>query len=133
MQTRCPYDDALLRRELQLFPTGTCSVTGVELHAECSATSSGGCDLLVGSALAQPRVFVHRDYMPRNLMLSEPNPGILDFQDAVHGPISYDVTSLFKDAFLSWRRARAGLAAALLAAGVRRAWRCRAESPSSSA
>ena len=64
------------------------------------------CDLLVGSALAQPRVFVHRDYMPRNLMLSEPNPGILDFQDAVHGPISYDATSLFKDAFLSWPEVR---------------------------
>ena len=51
---------------------------------------------------AQPRVLVHRDYMPRNLMISEPNPGVLDFQDAVLGPVSYDITSLFKDAFLSW-------------------------------
>lgn len=47
-------------------------------------------------------MLVHRDYMPRNLMLSEPNPGVLDFQDAVYGPVSYDITCLFKDAFLSW-------------------------------
>ncbi|HAW40181.1 MAG TPA: aminoglycoside phosphotransferase, partial [Pseudomonas sp.] len=60
------------------------------------------CRLLIDSALAQPRVLVHRDYMPRNLMISEPNPGVLDFQDAVLGPVSYDITSLFKDAFLSW-------------------------------
>jgi hypothetical protein len=51
-------------------------------------------------------VLVHRDYMPRNLMLSEPNPGVLDFQDAVYGPVTYDVTCLFKDAFLSWSEAR---------------------------
>ncbi|MDQ3202861.1 MAG: phosphotransferase, partial [Pseudomonadota bacterium] len=51
---------------------------------------------------AQPKVLVHRDYMPRNLMLSQPNPGVLDFQDAVYGPVTYDVTCLFKDAFLSW-------------------------------
>ena len=59
-------------------------------------------DRLIDSALAQPKVLVHRDYMPRNLMLSEPNPGVLDFQDAVYGPVTYDVTCLFKDAFLSW-------------------------------
>ena len=52
-------------------------------------------------------MLVHRDYMPRNLMLSTPNPGVLDFQDAVYGPVTYDVTSLFKDAFLSsWPEAR---------------------------
>jgi hypothetical protein len=56
----------------------------------------------VQSALAQPKVYVHRDYMPRNLMLTEPNPGVLDFQDAVHGPITYDIVCLFRDAFLSW-------------------------------
>ena len=61
------------------------------------------CDRLIDAALAQPRVFVHRDYMPRNLMACEPNPGILDFQDAMEGPIAYDVLSLFKDAFLSWQ------------------------------
>ena len=102
-----PYDDALLRRELQLFPDWYLQRhLGVELSDVQQAQWQRVCDLLVGSALAQPRVFVHRDYMPRNLMLSEPNPGILDFQDAVHGPISYDVTSLFKDAFLSWPQAR---------------------------
>ncbi len=61
---------------------------------------------MIDSALAQPKVLVHRDYMPRNLMLSEPNPGVLDFQDAVYGPVTYDVTCLFKDAFLSWPEAR---------------------------
>ncbi len=102
-----PYDDALLRRELQLFPDWYLQRhLGVELNEVQRDQWQRICDLLVGSALAQPRVFVHRDYMPRNLMLSEPNPGILDFQDAVHGPISYDVTSLFKDAFLSWPEAR---------------------------
>ena len=51
-------------------------------------------------------MFVHRDYMPRNLMVSEPNPGVLDFQDAVFGPVTYDVVSLFRDAFVSWPEAR---------------------------
>ncbi|MDG9926104.1 MULTISPECIES: phosphotransferase [unclassified Pseudomonas] len=102
-----PYDDALLRRELQLFPDWYLQRhLGVELSEAQRGQWQQVCDLLVSSALAQPRVFVHRDYMPRNLMLSQPNPGILDFQDAVHGPISYDVTSLFKDAFLSWPEER---------------------------
>lgn len=101
------YDDALLRRELQLFPDWYLQRhLGVELDERQQAQWQQVCDLLVSSALNQPRVFVHRDYMPRNLMLSEPNPGILDFQDAVYGPITYDVTSLFKDAFLSWPQAR---------------------------
>jgi aminoglycoside/choline kinase family phosphotransferase len=101
------YDEALLRRELALFPDWY-----VARHLQRSLTPAqqqclAAVDtLLVQSALAQPRVYVHRDYMPRNLMLSEPNPGILDFQDAVEGPISYDVVSLFKDAFLSWPEAR---------------------------
>ncbi len=55
---------------------------------------------------AQPRVYVHRDYMPRNLMVADPNPGILDFQDAVHGPVTYDVACLFRDAFVSWEEER---------------------------
>ena len=62
--------------------------------------------VLIDVALAQPVVFVHRDYMPRNLMLSTPNPGVLDFQDAVYGPITYDVASLFRDAFISWPEER---------------------------
>ena len=101
------YDRALLARELQLFPDW---YGARELRAEFSAAQQQAwariCDLLIDSALAQPQVLVHRDYMPRNLMLSTPNPGVLDFQDAVWGPVTYDVTSLFKDAFLSWPQAR---------------------------
>lgn len=101
------YDEALLRRELQLFPDWYLQLhLGVTLDGAALAAWQQTCDLLVASALAQPRVLVHRDYMPRNLMLSAPNPGVLDFQDAVFGPVSYDVTCLFKDAFLSWPQAR---------------------------
>ncbi|MCQ4257427.1 aminoglycoside phosphotransferase family protein [Stutzerimonas stutzeri] len=97
------YDEALLRRELQLFPEWY-----VQQHLGHSFTADEQqlwdrtCRVLIDSALAQPTVLVHRDYMPRNLMLSQPNPGVLDFQDAVIGPVTYDITSLFKDAFLSW-------------------------------
>jgi aminoglycoside/choline kinase family phosphotransferase len=63
-------------------------------------------DRIVASNLSQPTVYVHRDYMPRNLMVSSPNPGVLDFQDAVMGPITYDVASLFRDAFISWEEER---------------------------
>ncbi|QLC72609.1 phosphotransferase [Pseudomonas sp. LPB0260] len=101
------YDEALLLRELQLFPDWYLRRhLGVELSATQQAAWQRVCTLLIDSALAQPRVLVHRDYMPRNLMLSEPNPGVLDFQDAVYGPVTYDVTCLFKDAFLSWPEAR---------------------------
>jgi aminoglycoside/choline kinase family phosphotransferase len=61
---------------------------------------------IVRRALAQQAVYVHRDYMPRNLMVCEPNPGVLDFQDAVCGPITYDVVSLLRDAFVSWDEER---------------------------
>ncbi|TDU31399.1 hypothetical protein DFR24_0767 [Panacagrimonas perspica] len=98
-----PYDRALLARELALFPEWF-----VERHlsrrfepAQQQAWDST-CEVLIASALDQPRVYVHRDYMPRNLMQSQPNPGVLDFQDAVYGPVTYDVVCLFKDAFLSW-------------------------------
>ncbi len=101
------YDDALLRRELQLFPEWYLQRhLGIELEGERLAAWQRISDLLIGSALAQPKVLVHRDYMPRNLMLSSPNPGVLDFQDAVYGPVTYDVTCLFKDAFLSWPEER---------------------------
>ena len=98
-----PYDDALLRRELGLFPTWC-----VERHfgvawSEAQRASWRAIeDRLVASALAQPTVAVHRDWMPRNLMVAMPNPGILDFQDAVRGPLTYDIASLIRDAFLSW-------------------------------
>ncbi|MBP9956658.1 MAG: phosphotransferase [Pseudomonas sp.] len=101
------YDEALLRRELQLFPDWYLARhLGVTLAGEALVAWERTCELLVASALDQPRVLVHRDYMPRNLMLSSPNPGVLDFQDAVFGPVTYDVTCLFKDAFLSWPEVR---------------------------
>ena len=97
------YDDALLRRELQLFPEW---YVGQHLQHVLDDQQQeqwrAVCETLIGSALAQPQVLVHRDFMPRNLMLSSPNPGVLDFQDAVYGPVTYDITCLFKDAFLSW-------------------------------
>ncbi|RON67651.1 aminoglycoside phosphotransferase family protein [Pseudomonas fluorescens] len=101
------YDVALLRRELELFPEWYVKrELGVELDSTQQQQWQHISDLLIDSALAQPKVLVHRDYMPRNLMLSEPNPGVLDFQDAVYGPVTYDVTCLFKDAFLSWPEER---------------------------
>ncbi|HSO06752.1 MAG TPA: phosphotransferase [Pelomicrobium sp.] len=102
-----PYDEALLRRELDLFPDWYVGRhLGRELAPAQREALAGIFRLLIDSALAQPRVYVHRDYMPRNLMVSEPNPGVLDFQDAVEGPISYDVVSLFRDAFVSWDEAQ---------------------------
>ena len=101
------YDVALLRRELELFPEWYVKrELGVEFDAAQQQQWQAVSELLIDSALAQPKVLVHRDYMPRNLMLSEPNPGVLDFQDAVYGPVTYDVTCLFKDAFLSWPEER---------------------------
>ena len=97
------YDEALLRRELQLFPDWYLThELELSLSVAQQAAWERSCRVLIDSVLAQSRVLVHRDYMPRNLMLSEPNPGVLDFQDAVYGPVSYDITCLFKDAFLSW-------------------------------
>ena len=98
-----PYDEPLLRREMQLFPDWyVARHLGVELTSRQSESLEGIFSILAASALAQPKVYVHRDYMPRNLMLSEPNPGVLDFQDAVLGPITYDAVSLLRDAFVSW-------------------------------
>ena len=102
-----PYDAALLRRELDLFPDW---YVAKHLKLELSASQKNVLErsfaLIMASNLAQPKVYVHRDFMPRNLMISTPNPGILDFQDAVYGPISYDLLSLFKDAFISWDEAQ---------------------------
>ncbi|MQA57307.1 aminoglycoside phosphotransferase family protein [Pseudomonas piscis] len=104
------YDVALLRRELELFPEWYVGrELGITLTAEQRQQWQRVSDLLIDSALAQPKVLVHRDYMPRNLMLSTPNPGVLDFQDAVYGPVTYDITCLFKDAFLSWPESRVRL------------------------
>ncbi|QXH47372.1 phosphotransferase [Pseudomonas xanthosomatis] len=101
------YDDALLRREVELFPQWYVGrELGLQLNDTQKATWQRVSQLLIDSALAQPKVLVHRDYMPRNLMQSTPNPGVLDFQDAVYGPVTYDITCLFKDAFVSWPQAR---------------------------
>ncbi|EJN39575.1 aminoglycoside phosphotransferase [Pseudomonas sp. GM84] len=101
------YDDALLRREVELFPEWYVGrELGKSFTDEQKAAWQRTSQLLIDSALAQPKVLVHRDYMPRNLMQSAPNPGVLDFQDAVYGPVTYDITCLFKDAFLSWPQAR---------------------------
>ena len=102
-----PYGEALLTREIALFPEWYIGRhLEIALDAREREMLAKGSALLVANALAQPRVYVHRDYMPRNLMVSEPNPGILDFQDAVWGPITYDVVSLFRDAFISWDEAQ---------------------------
>lgn len=98
-----PYNEALLRRELALFPDWYLArALGRSLSPSEAVWWDTVQQRLVASALAQPRVWVHRDYMPRNLMPARPNPGVLDFQDAVEGPISYDLVCLTRDAFLSW-------------------------------
>ncbi len=103
-----PYDAALLRRELDLFPHWYLARhLGLALSPAQRQVLERMFALIMASNLAEPAVYVHRDYMPRNLMVSEPNPGILDFQDAVYGPISYDVASLVRDAFISWEEERA--------------------------
>lgn len=102
-----PYDEALLTRELNLFPEWYVQRhLGLALSAAQQQRLAALFALITDSNLAQAAVYVHRDYMPRNLMVCEPNPGVLDFQDAVYGPITYDVVSLFRDAFMSWDEER---------------------------
>jgi aminoglycoside/choline kinase family phosphotransferase len=101
------YDEALLQRELDLFPEWYLRRhLGLELDAQQQHNLAAVFKLIIENNMSQPRTYVHRDYMPRNLMLTTPNPGVLDFQDAVYGPITYDVASLFKDAFISWGEER---------------------------
>ena len=122
-----PYDEAMLLREMRLFPEWY-----IAKHLQITLTEKQTAKLeqvfqrIVQNNLAQPRVYVHRDYHSRNLMYIAPplsnslpqggertnekgnlliSPGILDFQDAVYGPITYDLASLFKDAYVSWREA----------------------------
>ncbi len=100
------YDEALLRTELQLFPDWCVAREfGITWDAKQTQQWERISAALVASALAQPMVAVHRDWMPRNLMVCEPNPGILDFQDAVRGPVTYDMICLLRDAFISWDEA----------------------------
>jgi N-acetylmuramate 1-kinase len=100
-----PFDEALLRRELSWFPEWCVQREfGITWSNDEAKSWQAVCDVLVRSALAQPTVAVHADWMPRNLMVMAPHgaPGILDFQDAVRGPITYDMASLLRDAFISW-------------------------------
>jgi len=102
-----PYDAALLGRECNLFPEWyVARQLALTLSSAQQQALAEVVALVIARALAQPAVYVHRDYMPRNLMVTDPNPGVIDFQDAVHGPISYDLVSLFRDAFVSWEEER---------------------------
>ena len=101
------YDEALLLRELNLFPDWY-----VAKHLRVAITEKQQAVLqsiftrIIQNNIAQPRVLVHRDFHSRNLMVTSPNPGIIDFQDAVVGPITYDLVSLFKDAYIRWDEER---------------------------
>ena len=99
-----PYDEKLLRFELSLFHDWLCGThLGIAFADADENEWQALCDLLVRNALAQPAVFVHRDYHSRNLMVTPGNnPGILDFQDAVEGPLTYDLVSLLKDCYVRW-------------------------------
>jgi aminoglycoside/choline kinase family phosphotransferase len=98
-----PYDEALLRLEMQLFPDWYLARhRGVAVEGELQRTLETMFALIVQNNLAWPQVYVHRDFMPRNLMLGSTGLGVLDFQDAVYGPITYDIACLMRDAFLSW-------------------------------
>lgn len=102
------YDHALLMREMELFREWFLGRhQGVRLTEPQHDVLSDAFSILARSALAQPQVWVHRDYHSRNLMVtSRNNPGILDFQDAVLGPITYDLVSLLRDCYIAWPRAR---------------------------
>lgn len=102
------YDSELLRFELSLFHDWLCEKhLGIEFSAADETAWQAVCDLLVKNALDQPQVFVHRDYHSRNLMVTDDdNPGILDFQDAVEGPFTYDLVSLLKDCYVRWSAAQ---------------------------
>ena len=101
------YDRALLERELALFPDWYLArELRAELRPQDAQLLRTAFDALLANNLAQPPVYVHRDYHSRNLMLSDPLPGILDFQDAVYGPITYDLVSLLRDAYVRWEEAQ---------------------------
>lgn len=102
------YDRALLQREMALFPDWYVEKhLGLQLDAAQRAVLQESFELLTQVALEQPQVCVHRDYHSRNLMITPANnPGILDFQDAVIGPVTYDLVSLLRDAYIEWPRAR---------------------------
>ncbi len=113
------YDETLLRRELELFPEWYLTrYRNINIDTDTRRTLDDAFARIIHNNLAWPNVYVHRDFMPRNLMVTTvapapatscaatPNPaaelGVLDFQDAVYGPITYDIASLMRDAFISW-------------------------------
>jgi len=101
------YDRELLEKELRLFPDWyVARQLQRELDAQQLQTLEKAFSTILDNNLRQPRVFVHRDYHSRNLMVCEPCPGILDFQDAVYGPITYDLVSLLRDAYIGWDEER---------------------------
>ena len=102
------YDAALLQRELNLFPEWYLKKhLRIELSQTQDTQVKQAFELIIQNNLAQAKVYVHRDYHSRNLMVTEKNnPGILDFQDAVYGPITYDASSLWRDAYIAWPEER---------------------------
>src|ERR1700733_5301087 len=119
-----PYDREALARELALMPVWFLRKhLGIEPSDADRKILDETSEFLISAGLAQPTVFVHRDYHSRNLMVvGERNPGIIDFQDALRGPVGYDLVSLLKDCYISWPRARvenwvSGYRAELMARG----------------
>jgi aminoglycoside/choline kinase family phosphotransferase len=102
------YDEALLKRELDLFPEWYLHKhLHIELSEQQELQLKKSFDLIIENNLAQAKVYVHRDYHSRNLMVTDiNNPGVLDFQDAVYGPITYDASSLWRDAYIAWPEER---------------------------
>lgn len=101
------YDATLLMREMQLFPDWYITKhLNVQLDDAQQAVLQKTFAVLTDNILSQTQVYVHRDYHSRNLMVCEDNPGILDFQDAVYGAITYDLVSLLKDAYIGWEEAQ---------------------------
>ncbi len=101
------YDRALLTRELMLFPEWYVGRhLGATLTPEQQTLLDTVFERILANNLAQPRVYVHRDWHSRNLMVCDPKPGILDFQDAVYGPITYDLASIYRDAYIQWDEER---------------------------
>jgi hypothetical protein len=101
------YDRGLLEKEMRLFPEWYVSrQLRRELTTTQAETLENAFSAIIANNLAQARVFVHRDYHSRNLMVCDPCPGILDFQDAVYGPVTYDLVSLLRDAYIAWEEER---------------------------
>ncbi|HEY1327792.1 MAG TPA: phosphotransferase [Casimicrobiaceae bacterium] len=102
-----PYDESVLARELSLFPDWyVARHLDRTLDADQRNALAATFRAILANNLAQPRVYVHRDYHSRNLMVATPNPGVLDFQDALHGPVTYDLVSLLRDAYVEWDEER---------------------------